>query len=137
MKPPVTDAISFVSEVLRHAYWEVYYNQDALKKAHAKLKLVRELARQLEIDHEVERAETNDDGDVIRYENLSQFVMEMVDDEQHSLEYHEAGLISAHNKVAYALTMLARGNYTEIDADEVQRQSKTQFMPRAETEAAG
>lgn len=125
-RPKVTDAVSFVSDIVRNAYWEECYQQRALKGAHEKLKWARELARRLEINQGVERAETDENGEVIRYDNLSQFVMEIVDDEESILNSHEACLVSAHNKVAYALTMLARTGF-EIDVEEVQRQVKSEL----------
>lgn len=126
-RPQVVDAISFVSDVVRSAYWSVAYHQDALKPAYAKLKWARELALRVEADPDVERADTDEDGEVIRYQNLSQFVMEIVNDAENTLGQHETALVSAHNELAYVLTMLARGNYSEIDIEEVQRQVRSEF----------
>jgi hypothetical protein len=120
-KPEINDTIAFIREVAAHPLWEVSYHEEMLPLAYKKLRFAKEMIERGGFDLDGARAEvTGEDEDANEnFENVEQFVLSIYDDAADAVDYHEKSLALAHNHLACAKIMLERGNYTEIDFDEV------------------
>lgn len=117
-KQPPTDPIAFVRKVASDPFWQIAYHEEKLTTAHSKLRLAKELVERCGFDLDAERADEDEDGEAI-CENVTQFALSILDEAEHSVEWHEEGLAQAHRNAAFAKIMLERGNYTEIDIEQI------------------
>ena len=118
MKDEPTDPISFVRKIVSDAMWGIDYHGEQLAIARKNLRFCEELIRRGDFDTEATRTDA-DDEDNEDFENVTQFALSLFDDCQSSVKWHEKNLVNAHNGFAMARIMLERGNYTEIDLDQV------------------
>ena len=116
-----TDEIDYVRGIVRDALWNVAYHERELPKAQIKMEYAKTMLKRGSFDLDAERAETNDDGDD-NFKNVTQFALGFYDEQVSSVEYHEERLAYAYREVAFAKTMLMRGNYNEIKLADIQKE---------------
>jgi hypothetical protein len=125
------DPISFVRGIVGNAIWDILYHEEQLAKAHKRLRLATELVKRGSFDLEAERADVDDEDEEI-FENVTQFALSILDECKRSVEYHESGLAKAHTGLAMATIMLERGNYAEIDIEQVRQEQKNKMASHGE-----
>jgi len=117
----VVDAISFVREIVRLALWETRYHKMALARVYKNAVFAREMMERGKFNKDIERAEGDEDGDAT-FTSVEQFACHVLDEAEDQIKWHERALIKSHDKVAFAMIMLARGEYSEIDVADIQKQ---------------
>lgn len=120
--PALKDPIAFVREIVRKVCWDIKYHEEILPKAYARLSLTKELMSKGGFEKD-EGWEEDDEGEPI-FENLNQYVTYIVRDREESVEYHEKQIQESYVAFGYIKIMLARGNYTEIDLEEIRKNPK-------------
>ena len=121
MRTKATDPIGYVRAHVEDAFWQVGYHEMELVKARRQLALAQELIERGSFNIDVEPAEDRNDLDDRNFENVDQYAQAILDDAEGSVRHHEEELRAAHNDLALAKIMLGRGNYTEINLDDVQK----------------
>ena len=79
---------------------------------------------------EIDEPEEAADGDPI-ITSVEQLICNFLNDARETVETYEENLRDAHSRVAFTKIMLARGNYTEIDLTEVQKEVDQQLKKRS------
>jgi hypothetical protein len=124
------DDVAFIREILQSALWNVRYHEKGLVRAYSDLAFAKEMMKRGDFDESVGAiGYDNDDEDAV-FDNVEQFAYSFLGDKKYSVEYHEERLKEAQTKVAFAKIMLARGNYTEIDIEEVTEEVKNEFLSK-------
>jgi hypothetical protein len=113
------DPITFIREIVRHVFWQIEYHSRGMVNARKNLKFAEEMIERGKFDAD-SCGEEDDDG-VMSYENVDEFAGEILHDQKSSAEYHEKQLKNAYAELAFVKIMLQRGNYTEIDTDEIHK----------------
>ena len=126
------DDVAFIREILQSALWNVRYHEKGLVRAYSDLAFAKEMMKRGDFDESVGAVGYEDDVDVedAVFDNIEQFAYSFFGDKKHSVEYHEEYLKEAQTKLAFAKIMLARGNYTEIDIEEVTEEVKNEFLSK-------
>jgi hypothetical protein len=117
------DPISFVRDAVATPLWEIFYHQERLTIAHQKLRFANEMIKRGNFNTNAERADVDDDDEDIIC-NVEQFALSILDDCQQTVEHHERALAQSHTKSAMAQIMLARGNYSEIDIEQIRAEQQ-------------
>jgi hypothetical protein len=124
---PPKDEVALMRQITRHAAWDVVAEEEQLRAAHkvvasAKALLLRGnylFSLQDAADEYEEQADDPDTAD--------EWVKSIVGYSLHSVDYHEKSLVRAHAVLAAVKSMLARGNYTEIDLDEISKEMEQRY----------
>jgi hypothetical protein len=119
-KTEFADAIEFVREIVRSAFWQIEYHTRGMVSARNNVKRAEELIERGKFDVDAERADQDGDGDGI-FETVTEFACWILDDRVDTLEHHETQLKKAYTELAMVKIMLQRGNYTEINVEEIQK----------------
>jgi hypothetical protein len=123
--------IEFVREIVRRALWSVSYHEEGIKKAYVEFGFAKELIMRGKFDIEAERVEYDENNDPV-FKNLTQFALEIYDDKKNNIEHHEINLRNAYRDIAFIKTLLLRGNYTEIDIDQIQKELEARAQEKDE-----
>ena len=124
------DDVAFIRDILRSALWDVRYHEGRLPKAYSDLAFAKEMMKRGDFDENKGVVGYENDDDEASFDNIEQFAYSILDHNKGSVEYHEETLKRAQTKLAFAKIMLARGNYTEIDVEEVVEEVKKEFLEK-------
>ena len=118
----VTDAVSFVREIVRQAMWDIAYHEHALPKAQQELEYAKTMMKRGGFNEDATPADLTEDGDHFKFKNVTQFALSFFEGTSDSVEHHEEGLRDGYRALAFAKMMLLRGSYTEIDLKEIEKE---------------
>lgn len=114
-------------KIVRDALWDIRYHEDGLRisrkvAAYAKVLIARgEYPFTLaEASEEYEEQEENPD-------DLIEWVKSIVGSAVHGVDYHEEELTKAHTVLGVVKTMLLRGDYSDINVDEIAKEVAAKF----------
>jgi hypothetical protein len=113
--------IEFVREIVRKALWSISYHEERIPTAFVEFGLAKEMIMRGNFALDADRADCDENGDPA-CKNVTQFALNIYDDKKANIEHHERGLREAYRDIAFIKTLLVRGNYTEIDVDQMQKE---------------
>ena len=115
--------LDYVRELARSHLYYIEYHAERLATIRSNLTFAKELLKRCGIDEDGERLDS-EDLDNENFVNVEQFALHVLDSIINSIEYHENALPQEHRNLAFVKIMLARGDYQEIDIDEIEAKRK-------------
>jgi hypothetical protein len=113
------DEVHLMRTMIRKAFWDVLYNEEALKKAHKRLACAKALVARVSYPFSLDEAADAYDDREDDPETPEEWVKSVVGSAVWSVKHHEDDLTAAHSTLAVVKAMLMRGKFVEIDLAEV------------------
>src|ERR1700682_646433 len=106
------DDVEFVREVVRKAFWDIYYHERELVKTYRTVANASAMLVRGNYNFSVEDALNKYDENDETAETSEEWVKQIVGSAAHSIKYHEQGMSEGHSALAVAKIMIERGKYT-------------------------
>jgi hypothetical protein len=121
------DEIEFISDIMKDAFWGVFYHEGELRSCHKRLAIAKSAAAMAGVD--VSKI-TADDYHEEEQTNAIEFIEQAVADVLNSIKWQEQQLCEAHANVALAKAMILRGKF-DIDIEQVEAKAKKRYEEKA------
>jgi len=127
-KDPPKSEVDAMRELVRSAIWTVLYHEGELCKAH----VIAACAEVMRVRGNypftmAEALKCYDDDNDNPPKNPEEWAKYTIGEAANGIVWHENALVEAHATLAVTKMMLVRGNYTEIDLDEITKVQKSRL----------
>jgi hypothetical protein len=116
---PSPDELHFMRRLTRDAAWDIIACEERLQAAHKMVACAKALLLRGDYKFTLESVADEYGDDDNEPENAEEWVKHKVAYTFNNVKYWEEKLVTAHAVVAVIKAMLLRGNYTEINFDEI------------------